>query len=210
MKVMAEKIEEMSLDSAHVRFNAREHLIPCIGHVLNLAVQDLLKVAFKSDTLEQSEPVSYNTDDVEYDVLSRLRRGIVIIRSSPQRRQQFRHILAAESLPSLELILDVPTRWNSTADMIQRALQLQKAYDKMSDLENAKLTHKDWHFLAAISPLFARFKMFTEALSGTKYATMSRVLLTLEVLLKTLEQLKEIPGSYQYMFVNRYVLRINI
>ena len=78
-------------------------MIPCIGHVLNLAVQDLLKVAvaFKSDTLEQSEPVSYNTDDVEYDVLSRLRRGIVFIRSSPQRRQQFRHILTAESRPSL-------------------------------------------------------------------------------------------------------------
>jgi hypothetical protein len=61
------------------------------------------------------------------------------------------------------------------------------AYDKMSDLENAKLARKDWHFLAVISPLFARFKMCTEALSGCKYATMSRVLLTLEVLLKTLE-----------------------
>jgi hypothetical protein len=68
--------------------------------------------------------------------------------------------------------------------MIQRALQLQKAYDKMSDLENAKLAHKDWHFLAAISPLFARFKMCTEALSGTKYATMSRVLLTWKCCLK--------------------------
>jgi hypothetical protein len=49
-------------------------MIPCIGHVLKLAVQDVFKVAFKSDTLTQSEPVSYDTDDVEYDVITRLRR----------------------------------------------------------------------------------------------------------------------------------------
>ncbi|CAO3671428.1 unnamed protein product [Umbelopsis vinacea] len=44
----------------------------------------------------------------------------------------------------------------------------------MSDQENAKLEHKDWHFLAAISPLFARFKICTEAMSSTNLSYLSR------------------------------------
>lgn len=53
----------------------------------------------------------------------KLRKLIVKIRSSPQRREKFLKACDFENLSSKELIIDVVTRWNSTYDMLQRALE---------------------------------------------------------------------------------------
>jgi hypothetical protein len=86
MTVMAETIERIGADRSMIEFVAKEHKIPCIGHILNLAVQTLLKVGFNSEPPEDLDQAVFAKNDQE-EPLHKLRRGIVCIRSSPQSRE---------------------------------------------------------------------------------------------------------------------------
>lgn len=78
------------------------HHIRCFAHVLNLGAQGAINV-LKDD-------------------LTSLRLVIKKIRSSPQYFGKFKEL---QNGTDLKPILDVPTRWNSTADMLERALKLK-------------------------------------------------------------------------------------
>jgi hypothetical protein len=58
----------------------------------------------------------------------KLRKLVIKIRSSPQRREKFKQQCIAAEIEVLELIPDVSTRWNSTDDMLERALLLKQVY----------------------------------------------------------------------------------
>jgi hypothetical protein len=121
MIVMAETIERIGAGRSMIEFVAKEHKIPCIGHILNLAVQTLLKVGFNSEPPEDLDQAVFAENDQE-EPLHKLKRGIVYIRSSPQRREKFKRHCQGLILLTLEAILDVKTRCNSTLDMIERGV----------------------------------------------------------------------------------------
>jgi hypothetical protein len=50
----------------------------------------------------------------------------VKVRASPQRRAKFAETCRIQGLKEKNLILDVKTRWNSTYDMMKRALEMKK------------------------------------------------------------------------------------
>jgi len=50
----------------------------------------------------------------------------VKIRSSPQRREKFTRHADAANIKNFNLILDVSTHWNSTYDMLERALKMRE------------------------------------------------------------------------------------
>lgn len=56
----------------------------------------------------------------------KLRKVIVKIRASSQRREKFKQQCIAANMVPLELIPDVSTRWNSTEIMLERALTLKQ------------------------------------------------------------------------------------
>ena len=58
-------------------------------------------------------------------ILLQLRELIVKIRASPLRREKLSNACKNNDINDLKPILDVPTRWNSTFEMIKRALQLR-------------------------------------------------------------------------------------
>jgi hypothetical protein len=86
-------------------FSKNNNQFRCFAHVVNLAVQAALKVL-----------------KMEID---KLRSFIIKSRSSSQRRKKFSDISKLTGFGNLLPILDVPTRWNSTYDMIKRALDLK-------------------------------------------------------------------------------------
>jgi hypothetical protein len=109
-----------------VMFDKKEQHVRCIAHVTNLAVQALLR---KLGT-EAWDAESILDDDNDGDddgsatqtgrlpCIAKLRRLVVKIRSTPQRRNEFKGQCDAHHMPRKEPILDTRTRWNSTYAMI--------------------------------------------------------------------------------------------
>ncbi|PRQ18380.1 putative transcription factor/ chromatin remodeling BED-type(Zn) family [Rosa chinensis] len=84
----------------------------CVAHILNLIVNDGLSVM--------------------KIFIGAIRNAVRYVRSSPQRLDFFKECVERVKLECKGLvILDVPTRWNSTFLMLERALKFQKAFDRM-------------------------------------------------------------------------------
>jgi hypothetical protein len=87
--------------------------VRCLAHIMNLAVQEILKYVRAGEAEEEdiilSELSSENNNNNNMEVIPKLRKLIVKIRSSPQKREKFsQHCgLYDENKKSLNLILDV-------------------------------------------------------------------------------------------------------
>ena len=152
------------------------HRIPCIGHIINLAVQRFLKVGFGYEAHEDiTEVVS---DETRQDCLTKLRRVVIYIRASHQRRERFEGCCRLNDIDHKELILDVKTRWNSTHDMIERAIELKAAVVAMVQLHDIGLVlnDADWMLLDKAAQILKPFKIFTHKLSGSRYPTINRAM----------------------------------
>ncbi|GBC34340.2 zinc finger BED domain-containing protein RICESLEEPER 2-like [Rhizophagus irregularis DAOM 181602=DAOM 197198] len=111
-----------------------------------------------------------------YEMIPKLRRLIVKIRVSPQRRARFSSQCDLyEDVKNLNLVLDVKTRWNSTYMMLKRALELQKA--------------KEWNQMKELCRVFEIFHKATVEMSKAQYITLSSSIPVYNILLDHLEKL---------------------
>ena len=83
--------------------------VGCFAHTLNLATQRGLKVS-QVDKL-----------------LGRVRRVVTFFHKSTSATSVLKLMQAKLDLPEHRLLMDVPTRWNSTYDMCERYLEQQAA-----------------------------------------------------------------------------------
>ena len=84
----------------------------CVAHILNSVVNDGIKML---NTAIQS-----------------IRNAVRYVRSSPQRLESFKRCVEKVRIESKGLvILDVPTRWNSTFLMLESALKFKMAFDRL-------------------------------------------------------------------------------
>ena len=120
------------------RFNQFRRL-RCIGHILNLVVKGLL---FGKDTeaFENKAQTVYVLQQEERELelwrkrgpIGKLHNVVVFIRRSPQRREEFKRLQLLDLLQEfehLQALADNATSWNSTSDIIERALQLKDPID---------------------------------------------------------------------------------
>jgi len=126
------KVFSLTLDNASANDNMqnylKEHLglsnslllkgeffhIRCCAHILNLIVQDGLKLAS--------------------DALQKIRQSVNYVRASESRTIQFLNCINnVEGIDtSIGLRTDTPTRWNSTFIMLESALNYQRAFYSLS------------------------------------------------------------------------------
>ncbi|KAK0582279.1 hypothetical protein LWI29_023697 [Acer saccharum] len=86
----------------------------CCAHIVNLIVNDGLKEM--------------------HDSVVAIRNAVKFVKSSPSRFQNFKKYVEREKIQDKGLVvLDVPTRWNSTYLMLASSLKFVKAFDRMDD-----------------------------------------------------------------------------
>jgi len=192
--------------------SSKEARLRCTGHIINLVVKSLL---FGKD------PEALEMEAVELDTwrkigpVGKLHNNIRRIRASPQRRDRFlRYQESDDQSDTKPLMLrqNNDTRWDSTFDMIRRALkpQVRKALNRYMDdvidecgltrerleLEYDKLEDCDWKMLEQLDEILEPFHDMTKELQGNIGGTRMNgaiydVLPCMDFLLERLETAKK-------------------
>ncbi|KNA26118.1 hypothetical protein SOVF_000340 [Spinacia oleracea] len=152
----------------------------CVAHIINLIVWDGLKNNKKS--------------------IDKVRYAVKFVKSSPSRLKLFKDLAEKYVRSQLSPSLDVPTRWNSTFDMLDRALKFRDIFWRMDiptnpqldsdleavlagddnedpielqfEMENAGApSENDWKVCEGFALFLKEFKTLNEQVSGSLYVT---------------------------------------
>jgi hypothetical protein len=154
--------------------------------------------------------------------LGKLHNLIVHARMTPARRRIFalkQRETADEVSRLFELIIDGGVRWNSTHDMIERALKLKDAIELYQQhfrgdadalTDDDCLTNDDWHELKQLLDLLAPLKRQSVAVQADgidNHGHLFEALSTLDLLITKLEDLKR---KHQYEPTSHFKASINL
>jgi hypothetical protein len=154
-------------DEETICYNEFMH-VRCNAHVLNLIVQRGLKNAHNS--------------------IGRIRNLVRYVKSSPQRLEKFKSCADRQKIAChSSLVLDVPTRWNSTYSMLEVAEKYKRAFDLLQEEDRPLLTYlnqkiggkkglgppteDDWDNVGHFVKFLKVFYDVTLKISGTLYST---------------------------------------
>jgi hypothetical protein len=188
----------------------------CIGHSLHLVVRPFLLEKKSKAHQNEEEDVEENGDNEDDDdvaefeliegkdniseeivecvckMVSKFRKVAKYIKHSPKAKEKiehFDHVVKSNNRDTINILLNVRTRWNSALDMLTSMLKLRKGiqsfahylktvdgrkefnYKKLPDL-----SEQDWVLIEGICLVLQPFKNVTAILSGSKYPTFSQAL----------------------------------
>jgi len=151
--------------AAAEKIAAQHHLVSvrCAAHTLQLVVNAALKCdSTITDSLAAARHV------VEYFKRSALATSLL-----HEKQQQM-------SVSEHQLVIEVPTRWNSTLHMIDRLIEQRWPISSVLTDKNvskkkgfAPLTETQWEILSNLKELLQPFDAATTYVSGEKYVTVS-------------------------------------
>ncbi|TKA39987.1 hypothetical protein B0A49_13726, partial [Cryomyces minteri] len=230
--------------SKEFNIDVKKQRLRCSGHIINLVCkaiilgtdsdcfEDGLLQLVDGDIIEQIvdefEQVIQSADEIKKvewwrkkGPIGKLHNLVVHIMWTSQRRQLFRS--KQQDLQATKLLLltvNGGIRWNSTHDMIERALQLKDAIDlyvnhakqvlETADIVRDELTLEDWQELTELRDLLQPMKETTKRLEGNAhtgaYGALWESLGALDFLLDHLEmekaRLEHLPSSHFKACVN--------
>ncbi|XP_043474359.1 uncharacterized protein LOC122506311 [Leptopilina heterotoma] len=222
-----EKIAGITVDNASANttfMRELSHLIPnfdcidqhfrCYAHVLNLSVQDMLKVLkidsikniegkddfednedaeeeARKEIIEEDDENATDETNLEFP-LFRLRKLFNILKYSEQCKEKLTRCCDIVEERMLQPSMDVSTRWNSTYDMIATGTKMQRAISLLCQnnlkLRKYFLSEYDWELLKNVNEYLVHFKILSQALSGEKYITLPLVVIGLNMLVDRIEE----------------------
>jgi hypothetical protein len=185
--------------SAHI-FSVEDGDVRCLAHVINLAVQSMLK-DLRIDETEYTHTMDKDEALPEGGyptLLAKVRRLIRKIRKSATLTDLLEAQCITLKIPPRKVILDSPTRWNSTYDMFSILLQLRPAISilyaiakPIYKLRMLEISDVEWDMLEDLVQTLALFKKLSTLISGSSYTTLGSVLPYYCKLLMSLEKSAE-------------------
>lgn len=161
----------------------------------------MAKLACAENSDEDNEDQADNVveDDCNDPTIPKLRKLIKKLRKSPQMREKLKKICELYEQKYLVPVIDVGTRWDSTFDMIERALYLKAPIDVMCSkekkLKNLSITSGEWSELNTLRSLLKKFRRSTKFMSMERHPTISAYLPTFEWIVQSVESfIRENPG----------------
>lgn len=148
----------------------------CVAHTINLIVKDSLK-----------------NENIQ-DIIAKIREVVKHFRKSNIANDKL--IKYQENLGKnpLKLILEVPTRWNSTFYMLQRFVNLEECIRStvaVIDKELPVLTSSEWQEMKQLCQVLKPLESATRTLSGENYCTASLVIPMYNGMKKVFENLSK-------------------
>jgi hypothetical protein len=209
--------EQLLLDRG-IKYIPQQQRIRCFAHVINLAVQDALTELPNPHTfdLRQVQDPALKAkwhagqsdkayvEALKTDLVARTSDLVKRLRSSGQRREALQQTIRdgnrdkrfSVTLPSLQLLRHVVTRWSSSFQMVDRFLHLTPAINLFLDGPNPALLTRDDTLSVKETSVLDDFRSFLsfynvtqESLACEKTPTLPFVLPMYEDLLGALEDL---------------------
>jgi hypothetical protein len=152
---MLEYLEKLFLEREITSFNAKDNRIMCFPHTINIAVQHVLTEMSSARAPENDDDDFEDLTDAAdadkgrgyeqtfeaacaQDPIARLRKIVMAIRASGQRREGLKtwiengnrsKLFVLQDKPveiePMQLLRDVRTRWDSTYQMIRRCIEMR-------------------------------------------------------------------------------------
>lgn len=200
-------------------WNATQHRIRCIGHIINLAVQAFLfhkdteavEIAIRAaEELQREEQQlhlesehEYSQDEVtqtkwrEIGALGKIHNIAVWLRRSTERYQAFL------KLAKKMLRRDNDTRWNSWLLMLESAIELETTIRVFLDLHHKEisanaLSRDEWDTIRETIAILLPFKDATKALEGDS-TTLDEVLQSMDFLIEHVKEMQQEHASNAHL-----------
>lgn len=128
--------------------------VRCSSHILNLIVQDGLK-------------------EIK-GLLEKIREAVRYLRNAFAKQKFDNAVLQVKLRTKKKISIDVPNRWNSTFLMLEVAIYMREALDRLAELDrNYKLNpcEEEWETTYVIKDCLQVFFESTKHFSGTKFPT---------------------------------------
>lgn len=148
----------------------------------------------ESEDMATSKEGLYSKEKGRISSLSKLRSLFHLLKVSEQWKNKLKICCEVCSNTFLAPNIDVCTRWNSTFEMLRKALQMKDALDMLCR-NNANLKHLtiddcQWSILEEAAKFLQYFKILSDLLSGDRYVTLSTVVIGFNMLIDKLEDTK--------------------
>jgi hAT family C-terminal dimerisation region len=147
-------------------FTVAWNQVECMAHVLNLGAQQVLKEFQQPIDKDNSEPGS-DLSDAMVTAVSRLLFLCRKIRLSPKLRRLLETVCREKDVKYLVPMIDVATRWNSTYDVLVRAVEIKEVMSdtfyrhKDQSLIKLLLTEEDWNCVSQLIDVLEPLKEAT-------------------------------------------------
>ncbi|CAL5322271.1 unnamed protein product [Camellia sinensis] len=153
--VMVRLLKRWLHDQGLLHLGGQLFHVRCSAHILNLVVQDGLKVIGS--------------------LISKIRESVRYLGRSPYGKQKFDVAVNHVKLHHKKKVpMDVPTRWNSTYSMLEAALDLKSAFHRLGQIDK-QYKHNpfedEWNVANVICGCLKIFFDATSHFSGTTFPT---------------------------------------
>lgn len=150
----AMRIMKTTFSTTHLPLGGKLFHVKCCAHILNLVVQDGL-AEIKT-------------------IIQKVKESVAFLNKSESRILLFSSIVKQMNLGTKKLIYDCSTRWNSTYEMLQSALEVKNAFPAYAIRESEYVhcpTEEEWKKVEQVIPLLKVFYDATHVISGSDYPT---------------------------------------